>query len=86
MEAARAVTAKNLVLAEEKYEEQNRSAALEILDHTEDLLGQMMKSAPKDALSEELVAVAAAMERYAPPSGKGPPPKVEKKKKRGRGR
>lgn len=88
VEAARAVTAKNLVLAEEKYEEQNRSAALEILDHTEDLLGQMMKSTPKDALSEELVAVAAAMERYAPPSGKGGPPSKadKKKKKRGRGR
>jgi len=87
VEAARAVTAKNLVLAEEKYEEQNRSAALEILDRTEDTLGQMMKAAPKDALSEELVAVAAAMERYAPPSGKGgPPAKAEKKKKRGRGR
>ncbi|HYV45154.1 MAG TPA: VWA domain-containing protein [Myxococcaceae bacterium] len=87
VEAAKAVTAKNLVLAEEKYEEQNRSAALEILDQTEDALGQMMKAAPKDALSEELVAVASAMERYAPPAGKGgPPAKVEKKKKRGRGR
>ena len=87
VEAARAVTAKNLVLAEERYEEQNRAAALEILDRTEDMLGQMMKAAPKDSLSEELVAVAAAMERYAPPPSKGPPPgKNEKKKKRGRGR
>jgi len=86
VEAAKAVTAKNLVLAEERYEEQNRAAALEILDRTEDQLGQMMKAAPKDALSEELVAVAAAMERYAPPPTKGGPPSKDKKKKRGRGR
>jgi len=82
--AARAITAKNLVLAEERFEEQNPSGALEILDRTEDLLGQMMKAAPKDALSAELVAVAQAMERYAPPP-RAVPGKGEKKK-RGRGR
>jgi Ca-activated chloride channel family protein len=86
VEAAKAVTAKNLVLAEERYEEQNRASALEILDRTEEMLGQMMKAAPKDALSEELVAVAAAMERYAPPPTKATPPAKDKKKKRGRGR
>jgi Ca-activated chloride channel family protein len=87
VQAAKAITAKNLVLAEERFEEQNRAAALEILDHTEDQLGQMMRAAPKDSLSEELVAVAQAMERYAPPATKGPPARGnEKKKKRGRGK
>jgi Ca-activated chloride channel family protein len=84
--AARAITARNLVLAEERFEEQNAPRALEILDQTEEMLGQMMRVTPKDSLSEELVAVAHAMERYAPPTRPAPSPDRKKKGKGGRRR
>lgn len=84
--AAKSITARNLVLAEERFEEQNGPRALEILDQTEEMLGQMMRVTPKDSLSEELVAVAKAMERYAPGPQEAAPPVKKKKGKGGRRR
>jgi Ca-activated chloride channel family protein len=83
--AAKAITARNLVLAEERFEEDNAQRALEILDQTEEVLGQLMRVTPQDSLSEELVAVAQAMERYAP-HAKPAAPAPKKKGKGGRRR